>query len=161
MQAGAMATGGDVFVMDMGEPVKIVDLARTMIAMCGLSEKSSDNADGDIGINFIGLRPGEKLYEELFAGNDAIPSRHPRIMTTTEYVIAPEVLAQQVAYLMVACSTNDKDMIRFIVQKLVRGYVPDMSSEKFLDDEKSEVQPVKIHANYSNVQLGEALRSGT
>ncbi len=161
MQAGAMATGGDVFVMDMGEPVKIVDLARTMIAMCGLSEKSSDNADGDIGINFIGLRPGEKLYEELFAGNDAIPSRHPRIMTTTEYVIAPEVLAQQVAYLMVACSTNDKDMIRFIVQKLVRGYVPDMSSEKFLDDEKSEVQPVKVHANYSNVQLGEALRSGT
>jgi FlaA1/EpsC-like NDP-sugar epimerase len=129
MQAGAMATGGDVFVMDMGEPVKIVDLARTMLAMCGLKEKSAKNADGDIGIEFIGLRPGEKLYEEMFAGDDAIPSRHPRIMTTTEYVIDPDVLAQQVAYLTVACATNDKAMIKFLVQKLVRGYAPQTPEE--------------------------------
>lgn len=129
MQAGAMARGGDVFVMDMGEPVRIVDLARTMIAMCGLTEKSKNNPDGDIEIQFIGLRPGEKLYEELFAGDDAIPSKHPRIMTTTEYVIDPDVLAQQVAYLMVACATNDKTMIKHLVQKLVRGYVPKTPEE--------------------------------
>jgi FlaA1/EpsC-like NDP-sugar epimerase len=127
MQAGAMAVGGDVFVMDMGEPVRIVDLARTMLAMCGLKEKNRQNPDGDIEIHFVGLRPGEKLYEELFAGNDAIPSAHPRIMTTTEYVIDPDILAQQVAYLMVACATNDKAMIRFLVQKLVRGYSPEVS----------------------------------
>ena len=125
VQAGAMAKGGDVFVMDMGEQVRIVDLARTMIAMCGLSEKSAANPDGDIEIRYVGLRPGEKLYEELFAGNDAIPSRHPRIMTTTEYVIEPETLEQQVAYLKVACATNDKAMIRFLVQKLVQGYKPE------------------------------------
>jgi FlaA1/EpsC-like NDP-sugar epimerase len=129
MQAGAMATGGDVFVMDMGDQVKIVDLARTMIAMSGLSEKSKSNPNGDIEIKFIGLRPGEKLYEELFAGDNAIPSKHPRIMTTTEYVIDPDVLAQQIAYLMVACTTNDKAMIRFLVQKLVKGYAPNMPED--------------------------------
>jgi FlaA1/EpsC-like NDP-sugar epimerase len=129
MQAGAMATGGDVFVMDMGEPVKIVDLARTMIAMCGLKEKDKRNPGGDIEIQFIGLRPGEKLYEELFAADNAVPSRHPRIMTTAEYLIDPDVLAQHVAYLMVACDTNDKAMIRFLMQKLVRGYAPDSSQE--------------------------------
>ncbi|MEC4719418.1 nucleoside-diphosphate sugar epimerase/dehydratase [Noviherbaspirillum sp. CPCC 100848] len=124
MQAGAMATGGDVFVMDMGEQVRIADLARTLIAMCGLSEKSPSNPDGDIEIRFVGLRPGEKLYEELFAGNDAVPSRHPRIMTTSEYTVEPEQLRQQLAYLLLACSSNDRNMILFLVQKLVRGYTP-------------------------------------
>lgn len=128
IQAGAMAVGGDVFVMDMGAPVRILDLARTMIAMCGLTERCPANPQGDIDIQFVGLRPGEKLYEELFAGNDAIPSKHPRIMTTTEYVIDPDTLAQQVAYLMVACATNDTAMIRQLVKKLVRGYVPAESS---------------------------------
>ena len=123
IQAGAMATGGDVFVMDMGEPVKIVDLARTMIALSGLQERDHKNPGGDVEIAFVGLRPGEKLYEELFAGDNALPSKHPRIMTTTEYAVAPEVLAQQIAYLMVACATNDKAMITLLVQRLVRGYV--------------------------------------
>ena len=122
MQAGSMATGGDVFVMDMGEPVKIVDLARTMIAMSGLTEKDQRNPHGDIEIQFVGLRPGEKLFEELFTGDKAAPSKHPRIMTTTEYVIEPDVLSRQLAYLMVACATNDVTMIKFVVQKLVRGY---------------------------------------
>jgi FlaA1/EpsC-like NDP-sugar epimerase len=108
----------------MGEPVRIHDLARTMVAMSGLVEKSPARPDGDVEIRFVGLRPGEKLFEELFAGDDAIPSRHPRIMTTSEYVIQPEELDQQVAYLMVACNTNDKEMIRFLVRKLVRGYKP-------------------------------------
>jgi FlaA1/EpsC-like NDP-sugar epimerase len=133
MQAGAMATGGDVFVMDMGEPVRIVDLARTMIAMCGLTEKDKDNPDGDVEIRIVGLRPGEKLYEEMFAGNDAIPSKHPRIMTTTEYVIDPETLSHQVAYLMLAGANNDKAMMRFLVQKLVRGYTPQATDQAELE----------------------------
>lgn len=130
MQAGAMAIGGDVFVMDMGEPVRIVDLARTMIAMYGLTEKNQNNPNGDIEIQYIGLRQGEKLYEELFAGDTAIPSKSPRIRTTTEYVVAPDVLDQQIAYLMVACTTNDTAMIRFLMQKLVRGYAPHAVEER-------------------------------
>ncbi len=137
IQAGAMAVGGDVFVMDMGEQVKIVDLARTMIAMCGLKEKDKNNPDGDIEVRFIGLRPGEKLYEELFAGDDEIPSKHPRILTTTEYVIDPDVLAQQIAYLMVACNTNDKAMIRLLVQKLVKGYAPRMPDDAVFHPKES------------------------
>jgi FlaA1/EpsC-like NDP-sugar epimerase len=129
MQAGAMATGGDVFVMDMGEQVKIVDLARSMLAMCGLKEKNAKNPNGDIEIRFIGLRPGEKLYEEMFAGNDAIPSKHPRIMTTTEYVVDPDVLEQQMAHLMVACAGNEKAMIKSLVKRLVKGYSPTTAEE--------------------------------
>ena len=128
MQAGSMATGGDVFVMDMGEPVKIVDLARTMIAMSGLTERTQENSHGDIEIRYVGLRPGEKLYEELFAGDSAVPSKHPRIMTTTEYVVEPDALARELAYLKVACATNDIAMIKFVVQKLVRGYKPTFGS---------------------------------
>lgn len=144
MQAGAMATGGDVFVMDMGEQVKIVELARTMIAMSGLTEKTKSNPEGDIEIKYVGLRPGEKLYEELFAGDNAIPSKHPRIMTTTEYVVDPDVLNQQIAYLMVACSTNDKAMIRYLVQKLVKGYAPNMPEDVMPEDampEEARVPP--------------------
>src|SRR5438094_7659722 len=76
IQAGAMANGGDVFVLDMGEPVKIVDLARSMIELSGLRIRE-DNNDGDIAIEYVGLRPGEKLYEELLIGNDPSPSAHP------------------------------------------------------------------------------------
>lgn len=134
IQAGAMATGGDVFVMDMGAPVKIVDLARTMIAMYGLMEKNQDSPNGDIEIQYIGLRPGEKLYEELFTGDTAIPSKHPRINTTTEYVVAPDVLAQQIAYLMVACATDDTAMIRSLMQKLVKGYATENPEEAVLQE---------------------------
>lgn len=141
MQAGAMATGGDVFVMDMGEPVRIVELARTMIAMYGLTEKDGERPDGDIEIQYVGLRPGEKLYEELFAGDNAIPSKHPRIRTTTEYVIAPDVLAQQIAYLMVACATNDTGMIKFLMQTLVTGYTPENLEEPILQTPSAGQNP--------------------
>ncbi len=134
MQAGAMATGGDVFAMDMGEPVRIVDLARTMIAMSGLSERNEKNSRGDIEIRFVGLRPGEKLYEELFTASDAVRSKHPRIMTTTEYVIDPDELNQQLIYLMVACTTNDRNMIRFLLQKLVREYTPRANDDDMPED---------------------------
>src|SRR5207249_1416731 len=95
IQAGAMAKGGDVFVLDMGKPIKIVDLARTMIVMAGFTEKSKQNPNGDIEIKFVGLRPGEKFYEELLIGDHAYPSQHPRILYTTEYSIHPDLLSQQ------------------------------------------------------------------
>ncbi|MFY0640140.1 MAG: polysaccharide biosynthesis protein [Bermanella sp.] len=84
IQAGAMGKGGDVFVLDMGEPVKIVSLAQKMIRLSGLTEKTDTNPNGDIGIEFSGLRPGEKLYEELLVGDNVEGSYHPRIMTANE-----------------------------------------------------------------------------
>lgn len=91
LQAGAMGKGGDVFVLDMGEPVKIVNLAKKMIQLSGLSEKTDNNPDGDIEIQFTGLRPGEKLYEELLIGDNVEGSSHPRIMTANEiYLEWPE-----------------------------------------------------------------------
>lgn len=130
MQAGAMATGGDIFVMDMGEPVKIIDLARTMIAMCGLTEKSEENPDGNIAFRFVGLRPGEKLYEELFSEAGATSSVHPRIMRTAEHAVDPVLLSEQIALLLAACDANDKATIQFFVKKMVRGYTPSVPVEE-------------------------------
>ena len=84
IQAGSMGKGGDVFVLDMGEPVKITDLARKMIHLSGLSEKNGQSPSGDIEIEYSGLRPGEKLYEELLVGDDVEGTDHPRIMTANE-----------------------------------------------------------------------------
>ena len=84
IQAGAMGKGGDVFVLDMGEPVKITALAKKMIRLSGLIEKTDKNPDGDIEIKFTGLRPGEKLYEELLVGDNVAGTEHPRIMTANE-----------------------------------------------------------------------------
>ncbi len=84
IQAGAMGKGGDVFVLDMGEPIKIVSLASKMINLSGFTEKNNENTNGDIEIKFTGLRPGEKLYEELLIGDDVEGSKHPRIMTANE-----------------------------------------------------------------------------
>ena len=84
LQAGSMGRGGEVFVLDMGEPVKIADLARKMIHLMGLEEKSDENPEGDIEIVFTGLRPGEKLYEELLIGDNPQGTSHPRIMMARE-----------------------------------------------------------------------------
>jgi FlaA1/EpsC-like NDP-sugar epimerase len=88
IQAGAMGKGGDVFVLDMGEPVKITSLAKKMIRLSGLIEKTTDNPDGDIEIQFTGLRPGEKLYEELLIGDNVEGTDHPRIMTANEIFLS-------------------------------------------------------------------------
>lgn len=96
IQAGAMATGGDVFLLDMGEPVRIVDLARNMIVLSGLTVRDADHPDGDIEVRIVGMRPGEKLYEELLIGDNAAPSTHPRIMRANEGFVP---LAQLTAYL--------------------------------------------------------------
>jgi FlaA1/EpsC-like NDP-sugar epimerase len=97
IQAGAMATGGDVFVLDMGEPVRIIDLARNMITLSGLTLCDENNPDGDIEICVTGLRPGEKLYEELLIGDNPEPSSHPRIMRAQEgFIEEPQLRAMMV-----------------------------------------------------------------
>ncbi|END2132197.1 polysaccharide biosynthesis protein, partial [Shigella sonnei] len=87
IQAGAMGHGGDVFVLDMGDPVKIYDLAKRMIRLSGLSVRDDKNPDGDIAIEVTGLRPGEKLYEELLIGDSVQGTSHPRIMTANEVML--------------------------------------------------------------------------
>jgi FlaA1/EpsC-like NDP-sugar epimerase len=126
IQAGAMAKGGEVFVLDMGEPIKIVDLARTMIVMSGLSEKTAHNPDGDIEIKFVGLFPGEKLHEELLTDGKVFPSDHPRIMRMKENALRPGVLETYITCLMMACDTNDRGMIESMVKAIVSEYTPQL-----------------------------------
>ena len=124
IQAGAMAKGGDVFVLDMGEPVRIVDLARTMIAMHGLTERTAQQPRGDIDIEFVGLFPGEKLHEELLTDGAVFSSEHPRIMRMKENALRPSVLETCITCLMMACETHERGTIESMVKAVVAEYVP-------------------------------------
>ena len=125
IQAGAMAKGGDVFVLDMGQSVKIMDLAQRMIELSGLSLRHEQNPDGDIEIEITGLRPGEKLYEELLIGDDPRPTLHPRIMKAHETFLAWEVFQPRLKALELALYANDVGVIRLMMQELVTGYNPE------------------------------------
>jgi FlaA1/EpsC-like NDP-sugar epimerase len=125
IQAGAMASGGDVFVLDMGESVKIIDLARKMIELSGLTVQSEENPQGDIAIEVTGLRPGEKLYEELLIGDNPLQTKHPRIMKAHEEFLPWTLLQPQLQKLMQAVEVNDVLVIRYLIQKLVPGYQPE------------------------------------
>ena len=122
VQSGAMARGGDVFVLDMGEPVRIADLARTMIHLSGLTERTSQHPDGDIPIEYVGLRPGEKLYEELLIGESVVPSGHPRIMCARERHIEPALLDKMLESLRTACEANDHPAMLRQLRNLVPEY---------------------------------------
>jgi FlaA1/EpsC-like NDP-sugar epimerase len=128
IQAGAMAEGGDVFVLDMGESVKIIDLARRMIELSGLSLRDETNPDGDIAIEVTGLRPGEKLYEELLIGDDPKPTAHPRIMRAQEAFTAWGDFEKELQKLEKAVQENSLNAIRAILQTIVVGYKPNESS---------------------------------
>lgn len=124
IQAGAMAQGGDVFVLDMREPVKIMDLARRMVELSGLTVKDEKNPDGDIEIVVTGLRPGEKLYEELLIGDNPKPTQHPRIMKAHEEFIPWGDFEGKLKSLELALNVNDVGVIREMLKQLVSGYVP-------------------------------------
>jgi len=124
IQAGAMAKGGDVFVLDMGQPVKIMDLARRMIELSGLTVKDEQSPEGDIEIAVTGLRPGEKLYEELLIGDNPKPTVHPRIMKAHEEFIPWAEFEAKLTALEMALNVNDVGVIRLMMQQLVAGYIP-------------------------------------
>lgn len=124
IQAGAMAKGGDVFVLDMGQALKIMDLAVRMIELSGLTFRNDDNPDGDIEIEITGLRPGEKLYEELLIGDNPKPTSHPRIMKAHEDFIPWADLEGKLNALEMALNVNDVSVIRLMMQQLVSGYAP-------------------------------------
>ncbi|HEU4460735.1 MAG TPA: nucleoside-diphosphate sugar epimerase/dehydratase [Methylibium sp.] len=125
IQAGAMAQGGEVFVLDMGEPVRIADLARTMLHLMGLTECHEGQPDGDIAIRYVGLRPGEKLFEELLIGDNVQPSDHPRIMRARERHIEPLLLEKMLGSLRAACEKQDHDQGDDAVMRQVRNLVPE------------------------------------
>jgi FlaA1/EpsC-like NDP-sugar epimerase len=124
IQAGAMGSGGDVFVLNMGEPVRIYDLASRIVKLSGLTLRDERNPHGDIEIKVTGLRPGEKLYEELLIGNNPKPTHHPRILKAHEKFVPWEQLQGQLHSLNLALSVNDVPLIRSFLQKLVTGYQP-------------------------------------
>jgi len=124
IQAGAMAQGGDVFVLDMGEPVRIVDLARSLIALSGLTEKTPQHPGGDIEVRYVGLFPGEKLHEELLTDGVVFPSEHPRIVRMKENALRPGVLDTFITCLMMACDTHERPMIEAMVKAIVNEYNP-------------------------------------
>lgn len=125
IQAGSMGTGGEVFVLDMGEPVSITQLAEKMIHLSGLSVRSAKNPQGDIAIEFTGLRPGEKLYEELLIGGDVVMTRHPMIMCAHEDHLSWEQLKSKLAELTAAVNSNDYERVRQLLRDTVSGYSPD------------------------------------
>ena len=125
IQAGSMAKGGDVFILDMGEPVKIVDLAKNLIQLSGLSVKDEKNPKGDIEIAYTGLRPGEKLYEELLIGGDNVTkTAHSRIMTAEEEYLPFEQLSNVLVELEQACEKADYMAIRQILLSAPTGFQP-------------------------------------
>jgi FlaA1/EpsC-like NDP-sugar epimerase len=124
IQAGAMAKGGDVFMLDMGQPVKIMDLARRMIELSGLIVRDEQNPDGDVEIEITGLRPGEKLYEELLIGDNPQSTLHPRIMRAQEEFISWSEFEHKLKSLEIALNVNDVGVIRLMLQQLVAGYLP-------------------------------------
>ncbi|MEN7341933.1 MAG: nucleoside-diphosphate sugar epimerase/dehydratase [Pseudomonadota bacterium] len=123
IQAGALANGGEVFVLDMGEPVKIIDLAVRMIHLMGL-EVMTDSADGDVEIVFSGLRPAEKLYEELLIGSSVSGTPHPRIMQASEQFPSEDRLRDVLESLRAAMKTSDFAALRNILLETVEGYQP-------------------------------------
>lgn len=125
IQAGSMGQGGDVFVLDMGQPVKIADMAEKMIQLSGLSLRSPANPNGDVAIVFTGLRPGEKLYEELLIGDNVSPTEHPMIMRADEEHLPWESFKGVIGSLLDAVGRDDYVQVRELLRETVNGYVPE------------------------------------
>jgi FlaA1/EpsC-like NDP-sugar epimerase len=124
IQAGAMAKAGDVYVLDMGEPVKIFDLAQRMIELSGLTVKDNSHPTGDIEVSITGLRPGEKLYEELLIGENPQTTSHPRIMRASEEFLSWPVLQGKLEVLREQLEAGESDSVKQLLRELVAGYSP-------------------------------------
>lgn len=128
LQASAMAQGGEVFVLDMGEPVKIDELARTMIRLMGLEVLDETNPDGDIAIKYVGLRPGEKLFEELLLDERTTETEHPRIRRNNEPFRSRAELAQELKTLEAAMTAGRIEAIQAVLARAVEEYRPETNA---------------------------------
>ena len=144
IQAGAMANGGDVFVLDMGESVKIVDLAKKMISLAGLQLKDKYNVEGDIEIHYSGLRPGEKLYEELLIGDNVKGTKHPRIMQANEEFISLKELSLLLNDLENVLSDDVLEEIKQALTTIVSGYTPWKTKESVPDQLENQSISKKV-----------------
>jgi FlaA1/EpsC-like NDP-sugar epimerase len=122
LQAAGMSDGGEVFVLDMGEPIKIIDLARRLVTLSGLRVRDAEEPNGDIEFVFIGLRPGEKLYEELLIGDNPSPTDHPSIMKAHEDFLAWPQLQSRLQQLQLAVNEEDLITIKVVLQTCVHGF---------------------------------------
>jgi FlaA1/EpsC-like NDP-sugar epimerase len=143
IQASAMAKGGDVFVLDMGEPIRIWDLAERMVKMSGLSIKSNSNPDGDIEITQVGLRPGEKLYEELLVSNDVRGTEHPLIMRATEASLSWPETKQLIQDIVKYCNEYDAIALREIIARAPTQYSYDGINYDLIENQKENVVPLE------------------
>ena len=125
IQAGAMGQGGDLFVLDMGEPVQILELAKRLISLSGKEVKNEENPEGDIEIIFTGLRPGEKLFEELLIGDDVRDTQHRQIFKANEEYISWEEVEEYLIEIKEASSSSDHIKLRNIFQQTVSGFKPE------------------------------------
>ncbi len=129
LQAAAMARGGEVFVLEMGEPLKIIDLARRLVELSGLQVRDAQQPDGDIEFAFIGLRPGEKLYEELLIGDNPTVTDHPRIMKAHEDFLAWPELFSHLQQLQTAAVEENVEVIRLVLRTCVHGFHAEPSAD--------------------------------
>lgn len=136
LQAGSMAQGGEVFLLDMGQPIKIIDLARRMIELSGFTVRDEKNPDGEISIEITGLRPGEKLYEELLIGNNSEPTSHPKVLKASEDFLEWAELEIKIKALELMLEKNDVMCIRAILEEVVTGYHPESSIVDFIYSKK-------------------------
>src|SRR5215467_1037917 len=148
IQAGAMATGGDVFVLNMDEPVKIDDLARSMIRLMGREVRDEQHPDGDIAIEYIGLRHGEKLHEELLLGENITPTEHAHILRSHEPCMPAGELAKVLDALRSAMDADDLSAIHATLMRAVEGYRP-------------EVRHLANAPSHNHAMAGELRRNGT
>jgi FlaA1/EpsC-like NDP-sugar epimerase len=153
LQAGSMAKGGEVFLLDMGQPVKIDELARRMVALSGLAVRGAANPEGDIEVRYTGLRPGEKLFEELLIGDNPTGTEHPMIMQATEHAPPWDEVQMLLRDLEAALAAFDCARVRQLLMAAVREYRP---SEQLHDlvwarRQAGEQKALVAHAGYLRV----------
>ena len=144
IQAGAMTRGGEVFILDMGHAVKIAELAKRMIELSGMSIKDNDNPDGDIEIKVSGLRPGEKLYEELLIENNPVETSHKRIWKANEDFPAFKDIDDFVASLDKVLNSENVEKIRKMLSELVPDYTPSDDIVDLIEIEKEPYKPENL-----------------
>jgi FlaA1/EpsC-like NDP-sugar epimerase len=153
IQAGSEAKGGDVFVLDMGQPIKIVDLARRMVLLLGHTLRDTSNPSGDIEIVYSGLRPGEKLYEELLVGDDVYGTSHPRIMRAKEGFMPLSLLNDNIKLLSQAIDRNDCSAARDILLRVVEPYEPSNTIDDYVWNENELIKPVREDDNVTKLSV--------
>jgi FlaA1/EpsC-like NDP-sugar epimerase len=157
LQAGSMGKGGDVFVLDMGKPVRIADLAKRMISLMGLTVRDEENPDGDVEIVYTGLRPAEKLFEELLIGTNVTGTEHPMIMRAMEHSLPWHQVQQVLDEMSLALSRFDCDKARQLLMQTVAEYKPTGDIQDLVWARKTAV----AHPEVKNVTALQTRRART